>query len=170
MRVHRHDRAVFIAKGFFCRDLQVNVTANTAPTLTYAAAAVSGGGATTNSPTQVSDNGSITDYVVQSQLGYCLMTTGQTDAAIRYLQKGASLNSSYGPVWEHLGAAYQKLGRNRDAVSALETATRLLPSSRLTWQHLAQAYQATGRNADAQRAAAHSQQLNAASKASKKKT
>jgi len=83
------------------------------------------------------------DYLVQSQLGYCLLTTGQTNAAIGYLQKGATLNSSYGPVWEHIGAAY-------------------LPSSRIAWQHLAQAYQATGRNSDARRAAARAQQLGGA--------
>ena len=60
------------------------------------------------------------NYLVQSQLGYCLMTAGQTNAAIGYLRKGASLNSSYGPVWEHLGVAYQKRGRHRNAVDALE--------------------------------------------------
>ena len=79
------------------------------------------------------------DYLVQSQLGYCLLITGQTDAAIGYLKKGASLNSKYGPVWEHLGVAYKKQGRNRDAVSALETATRLMPSSHVAWKHLAEA-------------------------------
>jgi tetratricopeptide (TPR) repeat protein len=74
------------------------------------------------------------NYLVQSQLGYCLMTVGQTDAAIGYLRKGASLNSSYGPGWEHLGVAFQKRGRHRDAVDALERATRLMPTSRYSWK------------------------------------
>jgi predicted outer membrane repeat protein len=51
-------------------DLQVNITANTAPTLTYGAASANTGGSTTNSPTATSDNGSITGYVVQSQGTY----------------------------------------------------------------------------------------------------
>ena len=80
------------------------------------------------------------------------------------------MNSNYGPVWEHLGVAYQKQGRNRDAVSVLEKANLLLPSSSLAWRHLAEAYQATGRSADAQRAAARAQQLgSAAPKANKKR-
>jgi predicted Zn-dependent protease len=109
------------------------------------------------------------DYLVQSQLGYCLLLTGQTHAAIGYLQKDATLNSRYGPVWEHLGVAYRKQGRHRDAVSALETATRLLPSSSLAWRHLAEAYQATGRSAEAQRAAARAQQLGSAALRTNKK-
>ena len=87
------------------------------------------------------------------------MTVGQADAAIGYLRKGASLNSSYGPVWEHLGVAYQKRGRQRDAVDALERATQLMPTSRYAWQHLAEAYQPTGRTSDALRAAARAQKL-----------
>jgi hypothetical protein len=51
-------------------DLQVDVSANSAPTLTYAVAAVNGGGATTNSPTTATDNGSIASYAVQSQGTY----------------------------------------------------------------------------------------------------
>ncbi|MBI3423809.1 MAG: hypothetical protein HY011_12800, partial [Acidobacteria bacterium] len=51
-------------------DLTVNVTANTAPTLAYANAAVNGGGSTTNSPTTATDNGSITGYSLQSQGTY----------------------------------------------------------------------------------------------------
>ncbi len=46
------------------------MTANTAPTLTYAAAAVNSGNSTTNSPTAATDNGSITGYAVQSQGTY----------------------------------------------------------------------------------------------------
>ena len=48
------------------------------------------------------------DYLVQSQLGYCLLVTGQTNTAIGYLQKGASLNSRYGPVWEPSRRCLQK--------------------------------------------------------------
>ncbi len=47
-------------------NLTVNVTANTAPTVTYAAASVNAGASTTNSPTTATDNGSITGYAVQS--------------------------------------------------------------------------------------------------------
>jgi hypothetical protein len=50
--------------------LTVNVAANTAPNLTYAIVAVNAGAATTNSPTTATDNGSITDYAVQSQGSY----------------------------------------------------------------------------------------------------
>ena len=59
------------------------------------------------------------DYLIQSELGYCLAMVGQTDAALDHLRKGASLNSGYGPVWEHLGLAYQKKGFHRDAVRSL---------------------------------------------------
>jgi predicted Zn-dependent protease len=76
------------------------------------------------------------------------------NSAIGHAQKGATLNSKYGPVWEHLGVAYKKQGRNGDAVVALENATRLMPSSPLAWKYLAEAYQLPGRCADAQRAAA----------------
>jgi alpha-tubulin suppressor-like RCC1 family protein len=51
-------------------DLQVNVTANTPPTLTYAAASVVSGGSTTNTPTAAADNssgGRYTQYTVQSR-------------------------------------------------------------------------------------------------------
>jgi hypothetical protein len=47
-------------------DLQVNVTANTAPTLTYGDVFLSVRAATTNSPTAATDNGSITNYAVLS--------------------------------------------------------------------------------------------------------
>jgi predicted Zn-dependent protease len=89
---------------------------------------------------------------------------------VEYLRRGASLKPAYGPVWEHLGVAYQKQGRHLEAVRALEKATRLLPSSPLAWKHLAEAYQATGRSAQAQRAAARAQRLSGgALKANKKK-
>ncbi len=51
-------------------DLQVNVSANTPPTLTYANAGVLGGGSTGNSPATATDNGSIASYAVQSQGTY----------------------------------------------------------------------------------------------------
>lgn len=52
-------------------DLQVNVTANTAPTLTYANASVDGGANTSINPlTGPSDNGSISSVVVQSDGTY----------------------------------------------------------------------------------------------------
>jgi predicted Zn-dependent protease len=99
-----------------------------------------------------------------------LLVTNQTSAAIGYLQRGAALNSHYGPVWEHLGVAYKKQGRSGDAVTALENATRLLPSSALAWRHLAEAYQITGRTDKAQRAAARAQRLGySAPKVNKKK-
>jgi hypothetical protein len=48
----------------------INVTANTAPTLTYGSASVLSGGSTTNSPTAAADNGGIASYAVQSQGNY----------------------------------------------------------------------------------------------------
>jgi parallel beta-helix repeat protein len=51
-------------------NLQVNITANTAPTLTYGTASASLGGSTTNSPTTATDNGNISSYTVQSQGTY----------------------------------------------------------------------------------------------------
>jgi predicted Zn-dependent protease len=53
------------------------------------------------------------DFLVQSQLGFCLASVGQVDAGISYLRKGASLNSSYGPVWEHLGPGTPKLAKKK---------------------------------------------------------
>jgi predicted Zn-dependent protease len=80
------------------------------------------------------------------------------------------LNTEYGPVWEHLGVAYQKQRRNKEAVVGVENATRLLPSSYLAWKHLAEAYHSSGRMAEAQRAATRAQRLGGAiSKPSKKK-
>ncbi len=48
----------------------VNVTANTAPVLTYANASVSAGGTTTNTPTTATDNGNISSYSVQNSGTY----------------------------------------------------------------------------------------------------
>jgi hypothetical protein len=42
--------------------LTVNVTANTAPTLTYGDVSVTANGSTTNSPSAASDNGAVTGY------------------------------------------------------------------------------------------------------------
>jgi hypothetical protein len=56
--------------GTATANLTVNVSANTAPTLTFAAASVSSGASTTNTPTTATDNGSITGYAVQSQGTY----------------------------------------------------------------------------------------------------
>jgi Flp pilus assembly protein TadD len=88
-----------------------------------------------------------------------LATTGQVDAGISYLRKGANLEPKYGPVWEHLGLAYQKKGNHREAVKAFERATQLTPNRRLPWQHLAEEYRAVGRLQDAERAAARAQSL-----------
>ena len=51
-------------------NLTVNVTANTAPSVTYANVSVNAGGSTTNSLATATDNGSITGYAVQSQGTY----------------------------------------------------------------------------------------------------
>jgi tetratricopeptide (TPR) repeat protein len=88
-----------------------------------------------------------------------LAATGQVDAGISYLRKGASLAPNYGPVWENLGLAYQKKSNHRDAVKAFERATQLLPNHRLPWQHLSEEYRAMGRMQDAERAAARAQSL-----------
>ena len=77
------------------------------------------------------------DYLVQSQLGFCLQQTGDVDMGISLLRKGISLKSSYGPAWEHLGLAYQRKADHKHAVEAFEKATQLMPSSRNPWQHLA---------------------------------
>jgi Flp pilus assembly protein TadD len=98
-----------------------------------------------------------------------LEAVGQVDAGISYLSKGASLNSSYGPVWEHLGFAYRKKGNHAEAAKAFERATQLMPTAPLPWQHLAEEYRVLGRAADADRAAARAQQLGAAAPKSRKK-
>jgi Flp pilus assembly protein TadD len=99
------------------------------------------------------------DFLVQSQLGFCLEPVGRVAAGISYLRKGASLNSSYGPVWEHLGLAYQKKGNHKEAMKAFEKATQLMPKAPRPWQHLADEYGLAGRPVDADRAAARAQQL-----------
>lgn len=95
------------------------------------------------------------DFLVHAQLGYCLQATGQLDAGIRHLRLGASLApKNYGPVWDHLGVAYQKKGLHRDAVKAFERATQIMPGYRLAWQHLAAEYRILGQVAEANRAEA----------------
>jgi tetratricopeptide (TPR) repeat protein len=85
--------------------------------------------------------------------------TGQINVGIDHLRKGASLNSNYGPVWEHLGLAYQKQGRHKEAIKAFERATQIMPTYRLCWLHLADEYRAAGKVAEANRPAAHAQSL-----------
>jgi Flp pilus assembly protein TadD len=75
------------------------------------------------------------------------------------LRKGASLNSSYGPVWEHLDLAYQKKGNHKEAMKTFERAIQLMPNAPRPWQHLADEYRLAGRSVDADRAAARAQQL-----------
>lgn len=100
------------------------------------------------------------DFLVQSQLGYCLQATGQLDAGITHLRLGASLApKNYGPVWEHLGLAYQKKGLHQEAVKAFERATQIMPGYRPCWQHLAEEYRALGRMPEASRATARAQSL-----------
>jgi len=101
------------------------------------------------------------DFLIQSQLGYCLLVTGKTQAAVDHLTRGTSLNPRYGPAWEHLGLAYQKQARDAEAVKAFERATQLIANSAMPWQHLADAYRRMGRDADAERAAARARQLGA---------
>lgn len=69
------------------------------------------------------------------------------------------MNPNYGPVWEHLGLAYQEKGNHHDAVKAFEKATQIMPTRRPAWQHLATEYRAVGRIQDAQHAAARAQSL-----------
>jgi Flp pilus assembly protein TadD len=84
------------------------------------------------------------------------------------LRKAISLKSGYGPAWEHLGLAYQKMGRHKDAVAAFEKATQLMPGNRVPWQHLSEEYAATSRPVDAQQAAARARKLPATVTSSKK--
>jgi tetratricopeptide (TPR) repeat protein len=98
------------------------------------------------------------DFLVHAQLGYCLQEAGQIDAGIRELRAGASMApSTYSPVWEHLGIAYQKKGMHREAVSAFERAVRISPTYGQAWRHLAEEYRALGQVAQANQAAAHAQ-------------
>lgn len=110
------------------------------------------------------------DFLIHSQLGYCLQATGQLDAGIAHLRLGANLApKNYGPVWDHLGVAYQKKGLHADAVKAFERATQIMPQYRLSWEHLAAEYRALGRVADATHAASRAQSLLLASNHSRTK-
>jgi Flp pilus assembly protein TadD len=97
-----------------------------------------------------------------------LVVAGQTEAGIAHLRQGASLApKSYGPVWEHLGLAYQKQGRHQLAVKAFEKATQLMPAFPQPWLHLSQEYLALGRVEDAKRAAAHARSVPSSTKQKK---
>ena len=95
------------------------------------------------------------DFLVHAQLGYCLQAVGQVDAGIQHLRTATSLApKNYGPVWEHLGLAYQRKGMHAEAVRAFEHAVQIMPNYRPAWQHLALEYRALGRTADASQAEA----------------
>jgi tetratricopeptide (TPR) repeat protein len=95
------------------------------------------------------------DFLVHAQLGYCLQATGQLDAGIEHLRTGANLApKNYGPVWEHLGLAYQKKGMHREAAKAFEHAVQIMPSYGQAWRHLATEYRALGQIAEANQAEA----------------
>ena len=94
------------------------------------------------------------NFLVQSQLGFCLEATRQEDAALVHLRQGAKLAPNYAPVWQHLGIAYAMKGQHRDAISSFERAVRLQPGYKNAWQRLATEYRLVGRPADAQNAAA----------------
>ena len=74
-------------------NLTVTVTANSAPSVTYANASVNAGGSTTNSTTSATDNGSITGYAVQSPGTYT--STISVDAS------GVVSISNAAPVGSH---------------------------------------------------------------------
>ena len=81
-----------------------------------------------------------------------LSQPARSDAAISHLQEAVRLNPNYGPGWEQLGFAYQKLGKHFDAIKAYERSVQLDPNSKKTWRQLGQEYRAVGRTADAERA------------------
>ena len=100
------------------------------------------------------------DFLVHAQLGFCLQATGQVDAGIKHLRTGANLApKTYGPVWNHLGLAYQKKRMHREAAQAFERAVQIMPSYRSAWQHLAEEYRALGQTAKAEHAAARARSL-----------
>jgi Flp pilus assembly protein TadD len=87
------------------------------------------------------------------------METGQLEAGLDHLRKGAHLAPNYPPVYEHLGLAYAKQGRHREAIGAFERATKLQPNYQHAWQHLADEYRLAGRPRDAQQAALRAESL-----------
>ncbi|MFL6590534.1 MAG: tetratricopeptide repeat protein [Chthoniobacterales bacterium] len=98
------------------------------------------------------------DFLVRAQLGFCLQDAGEVDAGIRELRAAADMApSTYSPVWEHLGIAYQKKGMHREAVKAFEHAVRITPGYGQAWRHLAEEYRALGQVAQASQAAARAQ-------------
>jgi tetratricopeptide (TPR) repeat protein len=111
------------------------------------------------------------DFLVHAQLGYCLQATGQVDAGIKHLRTAASLApKTYGPVWEHLGLAYQRKGMHQDAAKAFERAVQIMPSYGPAWRHLAQEYRSLGRVADANNAEARARSAPASKSNPKRKS
>jgi len=111
------------------------------------------------------------DFLIQAQLGYCLQETGQLDAGIRRLRTAAGLApKTYGPVWEHLGLAYQRKGMHADAVKAFEHAVQIMPNFAPAWRHLAVEYRALGRVADATKAEARARSAGGGKSDSKRKS
>ncbi len=102
-------------------NLTVNVTANSVPTLTYALASVSVGGATTNSPSTATDNGSISSYAVQSQ--------GTYTGTISVNASGVVSLSNAAPVGSHtiIIRATDNCGATTDATFSL-TVTNTNPT------------------------------------------
>lgn len=107
-------------------------------------------------------------FIVESEIGNCLVNIGQVDAGIDHIRKGTRKESEYAPGWHYLGLAYKKRGQHQDAVKSFEKATRLAPKWADPWQDLADEYQALGRTADAQRAAAHVKRRPPAAKGKKR--
>src|SRR5205085_276277 len=133
-------------------NLTVNVTANTAPTLSYAAASVNAGGLTTNSPTAATDNGAITGYIVQSQ--------GTYTGAISVNAAGVVSISNAAPVGAHTITirATDNCGATTDATFTLNvgnTAPSFTPAAAISRQQGSPAGAAVnvGTASDAQTAA-----------------
>jgi hypothetical protein len=138
--------------GTATANLTVNVSANAAPTLTYAAAAVNSGASTTNTPTAATDNGSITGYTVQSQ--------GTYTGTISVNSSGVVSVSNAAPVGVHTVTirATDNCGATTDATFTLtvnNTAPTFTPAAALSRQQGSPAGLAVtiGTVADAQTAA-----------------
>jgi tetratricopeptide (TPR) repeat protein len=95
------------------------------------------------------------EFVVQSEIGHCLVNMGQVDAGIEHLRKGTRKESNYAPGWYYLGLAYKKRAQHQDAAKAFERATKLAPRWSEPWENLTDEYQALGKTAEAQRAATY---------------
>jgi hypothetical protein len=91
------------------------------------------------------------------EIGFCLAATGQTDAAIEHLRKGARLASIYAPVWEHLVPM-----PNRDAIAMPSTRSKERRNSCRDTSRLGniwRKYHVVGRTADADQAVARAARL-----------